>query len=501
MSIAHADQMESMTSEKIHPINEEPFLREKLSKINPQLDIAFVPTILFELFCWYSMEQGLLPNLADAELGQFFKARNFDNKILEILKDSSNSIKNALLLYDQINVNPQVQKSYQIINNAFVEFLQTILKNTPGKMEDLKTSTLSLIIKELCFSIKDHLFKSLTLSEFYKKNAFLQPLNMMYSNTVDAQNPEKDFFARIIHLEYEAHEQFAGILYRGLGALYAYSPSKRTIVPIIDSMLNMQYSVNEYQQLLQAYAKPEGISSFINFATLRSISYGNSLLGGMFEDPEACALHYFYNPKTLGYALFIDKRSYLKGIAAQIHKKPTTTFESDIFRISPFNTIVSLFAQGEFFHSRSIVYVPKGHSTEIRGIYEGAPDDKLGYYIKEGSPLKYAAYYSNLIARPQFCHILKLYTPGAPLIAQYDLSSEPQKNFIKQLYFQQQENALILKSLVAFEKFYRTLLEKYPEIQPEQWRPGTEEREQLRNAMKELMMKLIIQAKKKEEQK
>src|SRR5439155_12727450 len=130
------------------------------------------------------------------------------------------------------------------------------------------------------------------------------------------------------------------------------------------------------------------------------------------------------NPTTIGYALFIDRRSYLKGIAAQIQNKPTEAMESKIFRISPFNTIISLFAKGEFFHSRSVVYKPESREVYwIGGISGGEPDDKIGYYIKKGSPLNYAAYYSSLIARQQFCHILKINTPENPLIAQYDLSS------------------------------------------------------------------------------
>jgi hypothetical protein len=496
MSIAHANEIDFEAKDSISPINEEEFLRKKLREINLKLDIAFVPTILYELFCVAHANTIDELNITSP----IVSAASLDNRIHKLITQSSQSVKQVLEIYDIVNSKyPDVRRARQAVNNAFILHLQNLLTDPDIKFNrDIKETHVSDIIKELCFTIKNKLFEKIEFTmanqsgtALYKLKELLNPLNIRHDNRQAAENPQKDFFARIVKLEYDARDQFAGILYRALGPMITYIPKERATVPIIDSILNQDYDKDEYTKLLKSYENSTDIVSLLQMIKFRTVSYGNSLFAGFYFDPGACVLKYL-SGNTIGYSLFIDKRGYLKEIAAQMSGKSTNAINAgNIFRISPFNTIVGLFAQGEFFHSRSLLYSSARHPLSwIVGIALDVKDDKTGFIVKKANPLPYAAFFSRIVGDSNVCHILKLNSQSTSWGNQFDLSSAMQQKIIEGLFKGQQQYTQILQSLVSFEKFYRELLDKYPQLQPPDWNPSQEERTQLRKAMQELMQRL-----------
>ena len=77
----------------------------------------------------------------------------------------------------------------------------------------------------------------------------------------------------------------------------------------------------------------------------RSISFGSTLLGGIFFNKGACAYCYLtpISERPIGYAVLIDKKEYATGIL------------SNMFYIPPLITILDLVARGEMFHVRTKV--------------------------------------------------------------------------------------------------------------------------------------------------
>ena len=88
---------------------------------------------------------------------------------------------------------------------------------------------------------------------------------------------------------------------------------------------------------------------------LRSVSYGSTLFGGFFLDPNACAFNFMREQEGKKIVL-VDKLDYLLGGTSR-----------ELFKIPPLNTVASLLSFGEFFHPRTRVPSNDG-AKPLRGL-------------------------------------------------------------------------------------------------------------------------------------
>jgi hypothetical protein len=156
-------------------------------------------------------------------------------------------------------------------------------------------------------------------------------------------------------------------LYRGGRARKIYViGTKGTQAPIDGAFLAVterKPKVPTYAELVVEYqTKGEPTRMRDWRVPLNSISYGNSMFAGYWFDSEllaeaaggACACDYLDAADLIGYALFINKKNIFAG-------------KLDLFFISSLNTLVSMIAKGEFFHSRSRSFAPAEYLAQYQG--------------------------------------------------------------------------------------------------------------------------------------
>jgi hypothetical protein len=261
-------------------------------------------------------------------------------------------------------------------------------------------------------------------------------------------NPD-GIVARTLMLEYDARKKNQALLFRGSERRDYTAKGLNETILLIDSPVKIEsedIQDDTLEDLIKAYTQMQkhgegGESSFGNsFIKSISLSYGNSLFAGAFFDTLACAYTYISKSvskvifkkwkltkqthlspapdkamkikKTyaikkavenieneeidvapdkiyLGYALFIDKRDYIKDQC------------NNLFSISALNTILSLCARGEFFHSRSKVAMPviPDKPIKLEGVYLYELYDRNNFLVIQRDPLLHAQLFSEYVAQ------------------------------------------------------------------------------------------------------
>ena len=220
-------------------------------------------------------------------------------------------------------------------------------------------------------------FGSGNASKVYSIDAMAKELKNSYDDHI---------LEKIISLEYEARELNKGLLLRAsLQTAFQVSVGS---APSMQTLAGTTVWSDEKSRVEQSYRKKA--------TKFYSISFGNSLFAGFFLDLGACVYNYlvsFANTgiKFPGYALFIDKKDYIQ------HQN------SRLFFISALSPIASLFAKGEWFHSRSTVAVPVksaySESSIIQGLVQPMLKDDAGLFLISRDPLYHAELSSQFIAQ------------------------------------------------------------------------------------------------------
>jgi hypothetical protein len=192
-------------------------------------------------------------------------------------------------------------------------------------------------------------FKELTSSVSSKK--ILSALK----GTISDENVEL-LLKEIIYLEYLFKARNEGFLLRVPGWNLDLVAQRKTKLPsqknpaLIDTATSFGY--------MQSVPEPVDARFRRKFLGGHSLSFGNSLFAGVFFDPGACVYDFALENETC-YALRIKKYDYV------------TSHCDGLFIISPLPTLGAMLADGELFHSRTLVVNPnlerKGHISGYLG--------------------------------------------------------------------------------------------------------------------------------------
>lgn len=422
-AIKSGDVLESLTPE--NAFGEEKLLRKKLKEIAPDIDIAFVPTIVYEMFVITEVSNYPDTIWIPSDLMNVLLARQKievypDPKVIEIVKNPRATDQSIYDYYQSTNIVPDLALAHLIVNNGLLTLF--------GYDKPL-TNVQEYLDQEMIgfFRLMSRWIKS-GWTQTYIKN----------------EDNRKKFIA----LEYEAREKNYALLYRGGKHRGLYMVGAKQIeVPIEGSFLASSAKVPNaplYQELEFKY-KTKGTPWKTRDwnMPLNSVSYGNSVFAGFWHESDptttggACVCDYYNFPDLINYTLYIDKKNYVQN-------------KKSLFFIASLNTLASLSGKGEFFHSRTRSFALPQHIHTIKyeiinipGIaYPSYPGvglpieemfDKAGIFLVPGDPLVKATELSDFIYKNAI--LLKVPDIGfavtQPVIKQYKNAQNDLTNMLK----------------------------------------------------------------------
>lgn len=256
---------------------------------NSKIEARFFPTTLYELFALNFIRDNF-ENLEQAT-GSTLEVEQYKDK--KILKPK---IVNDIRPGDikTLNADPAVKSFHLNLNNYILEALKKNNLSLPSTTQEAHN-----ILNAI--------------------NDFWKPLKVsgagLYWVKGDKNYIDPDVMSKAITLEYNAFERNKFPIYRGSN--------------VLDDEKDPSYS--------QADPVKEGL--------YRSISFGNTLLGGIVFDYGACAYCYMSEraERPIGYVLLIDKNEYANGRLR------------NMFYIPEISSLLDFIAEGEMFHARSKV--------------------------------------------------------------------------------------------------------------------------------------------------
>ena len=411
---------------------EEHFLRKKLKEVSPDLDLIFIPTLLYELLAiqyYNSAEESALQELI--QIGYRLEDVSINKEVINTIGKKPDT--NSQTLYDIFlmrNNLPQVRQAHQEMNKFIFKFFLSI-------DSELKPDT---------FLIKNYNNLLVDITKFYKD---------IFSRSYFEYFKNFEKVKKLTDFEIKMHNENRAYLYRAGRdvPIYIVGTKGDDKIPIEIYFMASDASVNPtYEDLVRIYNRQAfigekkyqwNISKRYELLTsveqslipLASVSYGNSLLAGYFNDITACAAYYIgKQPNRIGYALEIDKISFLTGNL------------KTLLNLSLFNTIMALCAKGEFFHSRSISYLDpqfyeykKSEREPFKFAGLAHPIfDYAGLYIRPGNYLQKAYEFSSYIQT--HANVFKVrsvegtaqgFFPYAGKIEKYETTQEQVTNMLK----------------------------------------------------------------------
>ena len=522
LSMTRQEQEELLTAGQ--PNGEEEFLRKKIKEINPNYDVIFIPTTIYELFAladvnkkgddsvlqeahsnthllpWVTLsaiprrtkdqflkELSALPRVDSATLSddevnkivfdpQFI--REYSEKIKPISVNEINDfnihvrrsiISNIYILpkrFEKIkkafstfggdrfffSYDPAFKLAENLLkpwlhesNDNFGSFSNlSVLHVVPGasfaawhkEMIDvferhfLPCKNLNRTFYKIAFFALNHDIASMYFSWFKNRNDINELSSLIKRSSyptaayllthgnfrkeivereIESENQRLNangIIARVIQLEYAARSQNTTLFFRGSSPIPFH---KREGEEPLQLMGSTMYETELLGDIAEQYKKGKNQPY--------SISFGNSLFAGYFEDfgelekeekgkLGACA--YPFLAKNGGYALFIDKKEAIQ------HRT------SSMFYYSPMATMAALYAMGEWFHPRTkFVRWTKQEEEEEDALESGKFTrdeieelegwgssgafvdlvDPLGIVSTKRDPLEFAARFSNYLAR------------------------------------------------------------------------------------------------------
>jgi len=255
-----------------------------------------------------------------------------------------------------------------------------------------------------------------------KKEIDPQDANIIKANGV---------LAIVKSLEYEARAANKALLLRGTSRInFEKGKTSGSALELMGS------TIQKDSALLKSY-KEGKIKSY-------SISFGNSLFAGWVRDSRekggACSYQYFVSHG--GYALFLDKKYYIKNQLMG----PSTL---DLFFIAPLAPLAALFANGEWFHSRTKAAIPfiEGGETKhhIMGIFQNELVDPHGVITTLRDPMIHAQLFSQYLAKN-----MRIIGKGD----EFNLTDEEKKIFEDKL---QQDQQKLSEAQAQAAKYYAAI--------------------------------------------
>lgn len=357
------------------------FVREKIKAVSKELDVIFIPTTLYELFViktinslkWSTHSQNpSLFNVLNQKKDHILKKtksmspveyvkqeinkeyNRFNNKIFASLF-SSESLVEKIIEYSKGSLNTSIL----LFHKKFVEYLNIYFLS-------------SFILTKI-----DGIYKVLYDIRYELMKKILQSQEISDSWLGIDVNDQLGIIKKGIDLDYKGFEKNQALLFRGSNFLNvsALHGLKKILATTVHGVV--------WQQDEKALVKKaRTIPSY-------SLSFGNSLFAGLYNDQGACAYYYLKSIQDLGYAMFIDKFAYIDN------------YISNLFFIAPLATEVGLLGVGEWFHSRSkpVILVKKDEEDHIYGLLDTGILDPYGVFLVVRNPYKQAQLFSEYLAK------------------------------------------------------------------------------------------------------
>jgi hypothetical protein len=339
----------------------------------------------------------------------------FDHTIMKIAQNPTKDLTSIARAYARINKNESLIEAHFKINNSLLEYCKKLVPDllngaTVADLHAMLNVHSPLIVATIIRSLPEKFTKyrkqeqqkftqqwlvekMLLGGDLYEPNrhyGLLYPLD--FTKLKDELSHDKNLkpesvIAKTINLEYRARKLNRGIMLRGSTTIKQHLGGSPGLDPevLIDSVLRAHgKEPSSLREFLDSY----GQQKFLQ----RSLSFGNSLFAGSLNDNNATSYYYMtqQGKEVVGYALLIDKKAY------------KINYLNNLFFIAPFNNLVALFAQGEFFHSRSKASVKKLTFKEERMPIDGIElplIDVIGFLLIERDPLEQAALISEYIGK------------------------------------------------------------------------------------------------------
>ncbi|MBS1988565.1 hypothetical protein JST56_06285 [Candidatus Dependentiae bacterium] len=396
MCLAHIHEFSQQEQELLfssQPYAEETFIRNKLQELDKILDVIFVPTTLYELFCYLTFfknsKDSIVHNSAQV-IQEKFLLGEFDELYYQSIarKPLVEERRLSFAFYAAFN---ELSAVCDFAFGAHQQLASFLINHVGGCAQPPTSGKFSKKIEQQSASLAQEIITELVSVSASDYN--FQKLKKELDRTKKFKRD--GMVAKALELEYKARKHNRMLLWRGtegvsqcIKALAPASKLKSLSKQLLDSALRAQ-SLQDFVTLIRAQAE----KAFQPF----SLSYGNSLFAAFLYDCGACSYYYAYSSK-FGYALELKKSSYIKH---QCH---------DTLLVSPLGTIVSLFAGGALFHSRSKACASPSREegpVHVQGIFGGVDvDDAQNFLVIRKDPLMHAFHLSKLIAKN--AHIFKL---------------------------------------------------------------------------------------------
>lgn len=332
---------------------------DKLHAIHPQLNSLWVPTALFQLFVVerffsddsfrdYVQRLGysclFYDDCNSNEVERFCEEKSkgnlwslyVDEKVISILRNPLTSIHDLRDIYSAINHREDLCTFFIKMNDCFLK----------SYVEGIEKKWLEEIPNEL---------------EEWIKYGFPFLFNASGQESMETLlavfKDNQQLILKAIHAEKRAYLEGKHLVYRGSDVMALESKN--------GERLPLLFLPVRCKRLLERFVFEKGMSSF-------SLSYGNSLFGGVFLSTDACAARYAVSKQGWHYAFH----------ALKLDRK--VLLDDPLFCVPPLHPFVEMFTDGEWFHVHTKI-IPIEENKMCYGWYakiNRAFDDNLGFIMR-----------------------------------------------------------------------------------------------------------------------
>ena len=170
--------------------SEEQFLRKKIQEKISDLDLVFIPTSAYELFCLTKSD--ILQNLSNVNKN-FKDADNgllSDKSVASYIKQDKAAISGLLDRFNKVNSLSEIKKAHLQINNSLIDILsekfnKKYLLGVPVKVNRIRSDQIQIFIKSNIVDISKTDFLSKISKKIFDKTPKLFQ-ESVYSKIVEA---------------------------------------------------------------------------------------------------------------------------------------------------------------------------------------------------------------------------------------------------------------------------------------------------------------------------
>lgn len=366
------------------PNAEEDFFRTKVKEVNPNYDVIFIPTSLYELFLMSKYESAPTskqknPYQALGERGSIIVDQvvtAWNNRPPKNLQDAYQQFYGK---FQSVNA-AFYPNAFMFINNGLAA---TLLSAMPELKQLPNALAISNYIQATAYNVAATLIKRIP-----SINTYARYVRAELPKNESAIKPDS-VIAKVISLEYEARAMNKALLLRGSSPIGLKTEKEEK------EGMNLLGSAIVHGTYYAPATSVSSIASAYKGKSLEqlSVSLANSLFAALVYDPGACTFDYL-GRLGVGYGIFINKGYYYRNQ----FKGPTKSL--DLFVITPMSDLAAFFALGTLFHPRTKVAKDRWDERVMVAPYlNRTTTDPFGVFTTVRDPLLQARLFSQYLAK------------------------------------------------------------------------------------------------------